>query len=152
MLTVSHASRIRSSLGIAALIAVVGSLSANLSLAADDSPLVDEGISQIVTDEVADRLAQYLEAYGLQTVQTVVVEGKFRSLSNEALSQQLTDSLKSRKIVIDEDSGTTLTGQVLLSESEEAVLVLMHCTLSDVNNGDLCTVRIRKVLTNGGSI
>ncbi|MEZ6050823.1 MAG: hypothetical protein R3C02_05440 [Planctomycetaceae bacterium] len=87
------------SLGLVAFVTLLGSLSSQQSFAQENSSLTDEGLSQIVTDEVSDRLATYLNANSIQTVNTVVVEGKFHSLTNEILSRQLTNSLKGHEIV-----------------------------------------------------
>lgn len=133
-------------LGLVAFVTLVGSFSIRQSFAAENSLLADEALSQIVADEVADRLAKYLEANRIQTVKTVLIEGEFRSLTSQQLSQQLTHSLQNRAVEIDEGSNTRLTGEILLSESDDVVCILMLCTLSDVNSGEMCTVRIRKVL------
>ncbi len=148
MLSHSHTLRIRASLAMAALLAVGMSLSPSVSSAADGPTLVDEGISQIVSDAVVERLEQYLDAYSIKSVRSVAVEGEFRSMTKESLSQQLTESLKRREILVDEKSTNTLGGRMLLSETEESVLVMMECTLTDNNDGNLCTVRVRKVLAS----
>ena len=146
MLSLSRNSRNCASLGLIAFVTLLGSLSSQQSFAQENSSLTDEGLSQIVTDEVSDRLATYLNANSIQTVNTVVVEGKFHSLTNETLSRQLTNSLKGHEIVVDNASTTRLSGQILLSESEDVICILMLCTLSDIKGGEICTVRIRKVL------
>lgn len=150
MLTLSHSNAFRSSLTFAALLTAGLSLSPVPVVAADE--LVNEGLSQIVTDEAADRLSRYLETYGIDRVRSIVVEGQFRTMTDVALSQKLTDSLLSREIVIDENAGTSLTGQILLSESEQSSFVVMQCTLTDTNDGDLCTIRIRKVVASEHSL
>ncbi len=150
MLPLSQKLRVRLTLAMTFVLVVGGSLSPRLSTAAESSTLVDEGISQIVTDQVVDRLQQFMTANDIKTVKSVVMEGEFRSLTKETLSQQMTESLKRHEIVLDEKSGVTLEGQILLSETEEEVLIMMQCTVSDSTNGDLWTVRVRKVLSSGG--
>ncbi|MCA9074505.1 MAG: hypothetical protein KDA93_05695 [Planctomycetaceae bacterium] len=150
MLTLSHSNTLRSSFALATLL--ISGLAFSPASASADDALVDEGVSQIVADEAADRLARYLNAYEISTVRSIIVEGQFRSLKDEALSRQLINSLQSRKIVVDESSATTLNGQILLSQDERSSCVMMQCTLTDKNAGDLCTIRIRKVLTGADGI
>lgn len=131
----------------AALLAVLLSMSSRMSFAAEDvDKLVDQGISQIVADEVTERMSKFLGSYRIQALSTVSIEGKFRSLTSDDLEQQMTTSLGNRGITIDGTSNITLEGELVVTQTKEAVIVVMDCSLAERDRGQLCTVRVRKVL------
>lgn len=147
MYSLVHTSRYRRSVQLAALFAFALMSTGRCSLAAKDvGSLVDEGLNQIVVDEVTGRMSKFLESYDIKGIAAVSIEGTFRSLTSEDLTKQMTSSLDRRGIAIDGTSNFKLDGTVQLTETEEAAVVVMECTLTDPNKGELCTVRVRKIL------
>ena len=149
----AHTSNRGLSMRYAALLAVVVLTSSRLSWAADDvTVLVDEGMNRILADEVTEKMTKFLASYRIKSVASVAIEGKFRSLTSDDLEQQMTSSLDRRGITIDGASNITLEGELVLTQTKEAAIVVMECTLADPDRGQLCTVRVRKVLPAGAGL
>jgi len=150
MFSFSHASKSGRSVRLAALLAMAVSASGRWSWADEDvSSLVDAGLNQIVADEVAQRMSKFLEGYEITGLASVSIDGTFRSLSSDDLKQQMTRSLDRHGIAVDGTSSIKLDGELLFTETQEAVVIVMLCSLNDPNEGELCTVRVRKVLPAG---
>ncbi|MBX3437541.1 MAG: hypothetical protein KF861_08630 [Planctomycetaceae bacterium] len=137
----------RSTLRLACGLLVLGLVTGQAAHAENEvTALVDEGIGQIVTEEITQRMATFLEPYNISGLQTVSVSGKFRSLTSTTLEKQLVKSLERRGIKVDGSSPTRLVGTLAVTQTKEAAIVVLTCTLSEGSSGDLCTVRIRKIL------
>ncbi|MGD9856926.1 MAG: hypothetical protein AB7U20_18410 [Planctomycetaceae bacterium] len=153
MSSLSHSLWNRYSVRIAAAVFCVGMASVTPAPAAENVPaLVDEAISQILADETTDRMAKFLESYQIGGLESLSAAGSFRNLSSETLKQQLTKSLGRHGIVIDGSTRMRLQSTLAVTETKEAVIVVMKCSLSEGGSNELCTVQVRKVLPAGSGI
>lgn len=147
MLSLRSLSRHLHSLRLAAAALCLGLASISGASAADNIPaLVDEGISQILTNEATGRMARFLESGRITGLESVTAAGAFRSLTSENLKQQMTRSLERRGIAVDGSSQMKLQSTLIVSETQENVIVVLKCTLRETGGVEVCTVQIRKVL------
>jgi len=131
---------------IAGLLSLATTQLLNHASADDDETSSDKAVCRKMLNEMADEIQKYCEARNLNTLQYLQFLGTHGDMSNDALEDELIDSLTTRGIKIQPVDSTRLKGRIMSQASGDRSVLLVQCTLTDPSGAELRTFRLRQVV------